>query len=74
MVTEVTIAKYRQFDPKVKATGTDEEAVTGVSWNDAVKFCEWLSAKEGKTYRLPTEAQWEYACRAGTTLPPAPKQ
>jgi formylglycine-generating enzyme required for sulfatase activity len=46
---------------------TDEHPVVNVSWNDAVAFCEWLSHKEGKIYRLPTEAEWEYACRAGTT-------
>ncbi|MFC1605098.1 SUMF1/EgtB/PvdO family nonheme iron enzyme, partial [Planctomycetota bacterium] len=38
-----------------------------VSWDDAVEFCRKLSQQEGKTYRLPTEAEWEYACRAGTT-------
>lgn len=62
--TEVTCGQYRQF---ASVKGADDDAVTGVSWDDAVKFCAWLSAKEGKTYRLPTEAEWEYACRAGTT-------
>jgi formylglycine-generating enzyme len=45
---------------------TDKHPVVCVSWKDAQQFCEWLSQKEGKQYRLPTEAEWEYACRAGT--------
>ena len=49
--------------------GVDEKshAATFVSWEDAVEFCEKLSEKEGVEYRLPTESEWEYACRAGTT-------
>ena len=43
----------------------DDYPICFVSWEDAKEFCEWLSEKEGKTYRLPTEAEWEYAARGG---------
>jgi formylglycine-generating enzyme required for sulfatase activity len=45
---------------------TNSHPVVNVSWNDAMAFCQWLSRKESKTYRLPSEAEWEYACRGGT--------
>jgi len=73
---QVANAQYEQFDPTHKEfrgrngySNEDDEAVIYVSWHDAVRFCEWLSEKEGIPYRLPTEAEWEYACRAGTTTP-----
>ena len=46
-----------------------QNPVENVSWNDAVAFCQALSRKTGKVVRLPTEAEWEHACRAGTTTP-----
>ncbi len=69
-VTEVTRAQWkavtRRNPGRFRFRGNDLPVVR-VSWKKAVAFCEKLSRLEGRTYRLPTEAEWEYACRAGTT-------
>ena len=63
--TEAETAGYERTWRRLEQT--DEHPLVWVSWNDAVAFCKLLSKKEEKTYRLPTEAEWEFACRAGST-------
>ncbi|HYN78108.1 MAG TPA: formylglycine-generating enzyme family protein, partial [Lamprocystis sp. (in: g-proteobacteria)] len=59
-------ADTRRERPDDQGWGRGARPVIKVSWDDAVAYCQWLSRQTGKDYRLPTEAEWEYACRAGT--------
>ncbi len=64
--TEVTQAQYEAvMEENPSQSQADDLPVDTVSWQKATEFCKKLSEREGKRYRLPTEAEWEYACRAG---------
>jgi formylglycine-generating enzyme required for sulfatase activity len=68
------VAGYEQINRKLEPNpsrfkGNNNRPVENVSWPDAQEFCQRLSRQTGKIYRLPSEAEWEYACRAGTTTP-----
>jgi sulfatase modifying factor 1 len=70
---EVTNGQFKKFRPTHNSGNSqgisldeDKQPVVNVSWEDAVAFTKWLSQETGQAYRLPTEAEWEYAARSGT--------
>ena len=65
----VTVGEYRGFAPGHAPADDPAWPVVNVSWDDARAYCAWLPMETGQAWRLPTEAEWEYACRAGSHSP-----